>query len=378
MGLQNYTPYYSTDGVTWAALNNVQSMTISIGRQAQLDQYNASTASFTIRYPYGYSTPNTAMVSGTNIKFVNQTSGQTLWVGKINDVVVRYGIPYSGGVGNADYLDVTCEATFAVLGRMQGQGYSMAANTLSVQMSTASTQTGTTINWVAPGTSSPTGAATTINSTWGDWLNRTALTYNARLWDGVDVNTISVVSPFNPYVSSINFSDTTNNDANQVYDQIDFHSLADNFYTQVTVTPESFTAATATKTGATVPYRTYQVNTLSSSTAQATDQANYLLSNYQTAKFAIGSVSCLGEAQNFFRLDQIGFTGANNFSQSPGTQVSVAFRGTTYQCVIEGASFTATPAESRYTFYLSGADLNNYLILGNTVFGTLDYNKLGY
>jgi hypothetical protein len=39
---------------------------------------------------------------------------------------------------------------------------------------------------------------------------------------------------------------------------------------------------------------------------------------------------------------------------------------------------TATPESSRYTFYLSGADLNNYLILNSTVFGTLNNNKLGY
>jgi hypothetical protein len=41
-------------------------------------------------------------------------------------------------------------------------------------------------------------------------------------------------------------------------------------------------------------------------------------------------------------------------------------------------SVTATPANALYTYYVSGADLNAYLILDNTVFGTLDNNKLGY
>jgi hypothetical protein len=49
-----------------------------------------------------------------------------------------------------------------------------------------------------------------------------------------------------------------------------------------------------------------------------------------------------------------------------------------YYSIIEGVRVTATPESSRYTFYLSGADLNNYLILNDTVFGTLDNNKLGY
>jgi len=56
----------------------------------------------------------------------------------------------------------------------------------------------------------------------------------------------------------------------------------------------------------------------------------------------------------------------------------VTFRGTTFTCIIEGVSMQATPASSRYTYYLSGADLNAYLILNNAVFGKLDSNKLGY
>jgi hypothetical protein len=61
-----------------------------------------------------------------------------------------------------------------------------------------------------------------------------------------------------------------------------------------------------------------------------------------------------------------------------GARVSVTFRGTVYQSIIEGITVTADPNSSRYTYYLSGADLNNYLILNDSVFGRLDYNKLGY
>jgi hypothetical protein len=42
-------------------------------------------------------------------------------------------------------------------------------------------------------------------------------------------------------------------------------------------------------------------------------------------------------------------------------------------------SVTATPAGASYTYYVSGADLNAYLLLDNTSgFGTLDNNRLGY
>jgi hypothetical protein len=61
-----------------------------------------------------------------------------------------------------------------------------------------------------------------------------------------------------------------------------------------------------------------------------------------------------------------------------GAQVSVAFRGTTFQCIVEGVTISATPAGSRYTYFVSGDALNDYLLLDNAVFGRLDFNRLGY
>jgi hypothetical protein len=39
---------------------------------------------------------------------------------------------------------------------------------------------------------------------------------------------------------------------------------------------------------------------------------------------------------------------------------------------------SATPNSTRFTFYVSGQDLNAYLILDNTKLGKLDENRLGY
>jgi len=39
---------------------------------------------------------------------------------------------------------------------------------------------------------------------------------------------------------------------------------------------------------------------------------------------------------------------------------------------------SATPENAFFTYYVSGADLNAYLILNNATFGKLDENKLGY
>ena len=377
MPLQTYTVSYSLDGISgFTALTNLQGIQISLGRGAQLDQVKASTATFELRYPTGYASPVTALVSGTYIKIENTTgSAYTIWRGRISDVSARYGIPFVSGVGQADFLSVTCEGNFAAVGRMQGENYAMAAGGLSQQCLDAYNESGVEIQFITSG-GEPQMAATTVSSTWADWVARAALTVNARLWDSSTANGSWIVSPFFSNVSTVNFSDTENNATNQIYNQINFDSLSDNFYTQIQVDPESYGVATVTQAGASLPYRTYQVNTLNNSTSQATDYANYLLANYGTAQFAISSFTCMAEAQSSFQLDKIGYESL--MPQAPGTQVSVAFRGTTYQCIIEGVTMSATPAGASFTYFVSGADLNAYLILDNTVFGTLDYNKLGY
>jgi hypothetical protein len=362
-------------GATYATLttvaDNLQNVSLSYGRQAQLDQYNANTASVTLRYPNGYVSPNASWITGTWVRIsvrLKTTSGWVqLWVGRIANVMVEYGIPYVSSVGNADYVTLVCEGNFAAFGRVQGNGYAMTAKSLSAQIGSCITETGLNLGSQSGFGGSQQFPATTISSTWGDWVNRTVLTMNGRLIDSGDS-----VGVYNAYYKTSaffgNFSDTANDASNHCYEKIAFTSLADNYYTQVTVTPESYSAATVSSGSA--PYRTYAVNTLNNSTSQATDYANYLLSNYKTPALRIASITCNLNAQ----ITQIPAYGSDYVS----TQVSVAFRGTTYQCVIEGATFSGTPAEASVTFYFSSADLNNYLLLDNAVYGKLDSNKLGY
>jgi hypothetical protein len=349
-----------------------------IGVQAQLEQIRASTASITARYPTGYASPIAALRSGTLVVIRNTTipaSAYDLWEGKIADVTVEYGIPYAGGVGNADYVTITCEGFFGDLGRMNGGSYAMAADTIRNQTIAATAQTGVGIRWIA--NDGRLGGATTVSSTWGDWVARTCLSNNARMRDGAQMTTgnVNIDSPFQRLNCQYSFSDTpTGND--QKYNQINFDSLSDNYYTQVSVVTESFGTSTVLAAGATKPYRTYQVNTINASSSQATDFANYLSGNYKTPKFALTSLSATAEQQNTFQLDRmVSFFGVYMY---PGCTLNIKFRGTTYPCIIEGVSMSARPDSTRFTFYVSGADLNAYLILDDATFGKLDSNRLGY
>jgi hypothetical protein len=360
--------YGSTYGTISTVATNLQNVQLSFGRQKPLDQYNADTATVTMRYPNGYSSPVALFVTGTWVRISARLDPalafEQLWVGRIADVDVNYGIPYSGSVGNADYVNLVCEGYFANFGRLQGGGYAMPAGTITYQCAQALAQTGLDVSPLyASTTPFP---ATTVSSTWGDWINRVVLTLNGKLLD--NGTSVSITNAYYKYASTAAFSDTTNDLTNHCYDQLAFSSFADNWYTQVTVTPESYSAATVSSGSA--PYRTYAVNTLNNSTSQATDYANYLLSTYKTQSLRIFAVTCNLNAQ----IGNAPFFGQT----SPGGQVRVIFRGTTYQCVVEGGSYSATPGSATATFYLSAQDLNNYLTLNDAVYGTLDSNKLGY
>ena len=378
MGLQSYVVNYLT-GSGYVALTNIQSINLNIGVQAQLDQIKASNATVVIRYPTGFASPITQLKSGTDVTIQNNTvpaSPYDIWQGKISDVSVEYGMPYADGVGNADYATITMEGYFADLGRMNGGSYAMAAGTLASQMITATTQSGVSVAYISGG-ETRTGAATTVSSTWGDWVARTALSNNARLRDGAEMTTgkVNIISPFNVVPFDYAFSDAPTG-TNQKYDVINFDSLSDNYYNQVSVVTESFGTSTVLASGVFKPYRTYQVNTINASASQADDFANYLLNNYKTPKLTISSISATAEQQSTFKLDQM--VSIFSLYYYPSCSVNITFRGTTYPCVIEGVSMNATPASTRFTFYVSGADLNAYLILNNATFGKLDSNRLGY
>jgi hypothetical protein len=369
---QNYEVSFSTDNSSFTALDYVQNISMTNGRERQLNAYNASRASVTLRYPSGFASPITQIVSGTFIKIIDVGNTITMFNGIIDNVDVQYGIPFVGSIGNADFLTFTVEGAFALFGRMSGEDYVMPAGDLTTQLALCVDETDLTTTFT--GTDQTIGG-TTISGTWGEWLNKLMTTLNFRMHDSRNAKIVDLKSPFVFRTAAVNFSDTTNNATNQVYDQINFGSYADNFYTQVIIDPENFAASTV-ETGS-EPFRTLKINTFNASTGQATDYANYLLGNYDTQSFALLSISCLAEAQNNFKLNDLGLT-IDKFPTFPGVLVNVTFRGTVFNCVIEGVTMTATPESSRYTYHLSGADLNAYLILDNAVFGKLNENKLGY
>lgn len=378
--LWDFTVEYSTDDwVTPVEIGNVQNIDIRAGRQAQIDNFSSAGLTVTCRYPNGFVSPITALEPGVPIRVTALTTSGGFpfdaFYGYITDVSVKYGIPYAGSVGPADYLEISAETALARLARSSGNGYSMAAGAVTTQVATATTQSG-----VGVGTypfsyfGTRNAGAATVSGSWADWLNTMAFTFGGRIIDAADVYLTSFqpVTDLSTY-PSFYLSDTG---TGLPYDVANFDSLAQNYFTQVTVDPDGYAAQTVSTGSA--PYRNLTLNTVSPGTSEATDLANWYLNNYDDPSLA---VSQLHLNLNDARTNSINafFSGAAIPGAFPiGVQTKVLFRGQSYVCTIEGGALSASPEQASLTLYVSGADLNAYLVLDNPTFGTLDNNKLGF
>lgn len=365
---QVYTVEYSTNGTSWTALSNIESINAFIGRGSLVDQFEPSRATIVMRYPTGFSSPIAALVVGTRIRF-SRSGGQEMWRGKIRNVTATWGKPYRSGVGAADFLNIECEGALAEWGRAQGNDYTVAAANAYFQLADVAYQSGLPIGTTYDSTTSPAVGAAVVENTWANWLNQFAATLGSTIKDGsgqVGAYTKDFIGllPFS-------FSDVTNNSTTYVYDELVFDSLAADYYTQIQV--DINTGVTVTRSQGAAPYRTQRISTYSASTAQAQDLGDWLLGQFGTASFGISSVSILTSAQNSFAIDA-----SYQFYDWIGYRTQVTFRGTTSTMTILGVEFTADAFDSRYTFQVADSDLTPYFYLDSNTYGVLDQNKLNW
>lgn len=370
--------YY--DGSVWVEIPNLVDLTCTIGRRLITDSWSASNASFTFRYPTGFASPYTDLLVDVPIRFFtpnNQSSAG--WTGFIRDVTVAWGKPYKSGVGQADLLMVEAEGALARWGRVKGDGYTPTATVANGQLTEVTNHYG--LYWNGNLTDEPVKPVAAQSSVM-EWFQTFLNTTQGRPIDGTPIFLdpeeqpgVYVYSNATNLFTSVNFSDTTNNNTNNIYDVLNFDSLADNYLTQIVVTSPDYADQTA-QVGA-EPYRTFTVDTFANSAAQANDIAKYLLSASQGQVIAPSEVSAVSTGQANCRLDTL--NGDNVFyifARLPLYFVKITFRGTTYVARIEGATLTANPDQTRVTYYLSSAEANPWFILDSATNGVLDTNKL--
>jgi len=374
----DYVVQYWT-GSAWVDLDNLQSLSCTIGRKQITDSFSASNATFVFRYPTGFASPITGINIDVPIRFrtPNNLSGTATWTGYIKDAYVDWGKPFDDGIGEADFLTIVAEDAFALWGRVTGDGLVVSEDFANGTITYATLYYGLT--WGGNVTDEPVGDST-VTGSFLDWTQQVLNTIQARPLNGVAFTaTVPAQPPIafilrNDYIvqPTVSFSDTLNDATHRIYDQLSFDSLADNYYTQVLVKSPGLADQTAER--GSEPYRTFTVNTFSQSTSQMEDIANYVLTISQGQIIAPSSISAVTSGQHTQNLDTLG---EDLWILCVASIIEIAFRGETYFARIEGSTLTANPDQTRITYYLSPQEANAFFILDSSVSGVLDQNKLG-
>jgi hypothetical protein len=160
------------------------------------------------------------------------------------------------------------------------------------------------------------------------------------------------------------------------YNEIEFKSSSENYFTKCTIQPQGLT----NQTSGTGKFALVQ-QSLDYTTGQALNHAEYLLSQYSSQTSSPLSVTVSYGAQNSSAKSLFAASLLKNFIDSLavptgvstviGTEIEIKFRSETYDGLVEGYSVSATPTDTTVTFYFTPADQFNYFILNNATQGTL-------
>ena len=345
------------------AFSSVISFNSRQGRANKTDVYGASGASFTVRNPG--SIPVTAVMGALIFVKINTF---TIYAGYITNIEYEYGIKSS-----EDTATITLEGYLSFLGRGYLNGFTLTGGTTGAEaqrVGTALTGSAKTVSNQSTksltDTSSYTGAAQNIITTLVAMEQGRLLEGATQLYVlGRDVLTNPTLSP--NFLTNFKMTDVLPVSSGISYDSVKFASLDYNYFTQVTVAPASVATQFA-GTGS----RNYQISTYDPTTSQASNLALYTLGEFNTATSVPVSISTRNSLSwNFDPADMISYFPV-------GWMLPIAFRGTTYNTVIEGWSISGSVDDVRYTFFLSGQPQTNFLRLNDTVYGRLDFNKLGF
>jgi hypothetical protein len=363
------------------ALTDVElvSVNLDIGQKYILEPLGSSSMTFTGRYPAGFSSPNPDLVIGAVVALY-EDSTKNVWAGRITDVSVELGVPFASGTGPADFVTVSAEGVFGIAGRTDVTTTSAMIFVNAIGSDSLKLQTA----WANAGI--PIGAETTgqrvmvSNREWNG-LELFQTLWNTRYFSlreqyntvtGTNTGFITVKLTYLEFAANtVNFSDTTNNSTNQVFDQLMLDSLSETYYTAAEFTQNTTSSVGRHEVGS-APYVLYTGETITQTDEANQANAERLANVYSTAAFDIMSISCLSEAQASWNL----WLGNTNPYDVIGTRSNVTFRGTTTNVIIIGLTITATPESSRLTFHCAPTRFFQFLTLDDAALGKLDENRL--
>lgn len=387
----SYWQVYHVDSTSY--LNGVYEVSINQGRQQRIDPYPSGDCTLRFRGSLSWSTTpklnDYVLVEYVDNTYAGAFKASQAFAGYIRNVSYEYAI-----VSQADEIVIELDCALAWLGKEQLTSFVTSATDSITQAQAVIAEVG------FGSTNFGLGASDVIGQTYSgnafDLVNDLIITEMGFLFDywvrgsypAIGFPTFGLYPRnYKAYPEDLVYysggttpailSDTaSSNSTHLYYDQIRFKSRAENFYTKAVIDPQTLATQQATKGSA--PFNALELSTLDATTAQADDLAEYLVNMYSSrtafpteVTFAFGrQEGVAGKQGRFFELLLLG--------NLVGKRFQVIFRGSTYNVIAEGASIQGSLDDTKITVFFSSEAQNNFLILNDTVYGTLDTNRLGF
>lgn len=397
------------NGSTWTAIDNVQQLECMVGRRRLLDAWPTSTATMTIWYPEGWATPIPNLAIGSQIRFFapGRSATKPSWTGFVSNLRVDVGALWDSVAsdGKMDFLTIEAEGYMSRLGRLDVKSWDFILSGTFYDFTEVfdenlNTYIVTNLDRTSPwndGTydqiQRPSTFASKVDAlgqlqSWCQYMGH-------RLYDGIRrtwVNSVGTadqpatyigIPVEDPVLTSVRFSDTTNDSTSRKYDAVTFDSVFDLNYTDATITFRDAIETSRTETSATInidPSQVYFTEFPVASSSKATTYkavAERLLRTLQPPAVTINSISATSAGQNTQNLDTLGVTDLE-LGYLPAYAVEVQLRGQTFYCQIEGVQITANTSETRFTYYVTTTGQTARFTLNSAVAGRLDVNRLAY
>jgi hypothetical protein len=348
------------------------------GRQNYNDNYAGGSFNITIKN-------NTNQIvnfpRGTDVVIVLDT-GNTAFRGNVSNIDYN---DYPGGTGLST-ATITCIDQISKAGKWQLKDFTgyTASKTVTQAKQTNESFTGLKTPEVLELTGLGLSDASAVASYSGTILNRLNLLCQTEkgLLQARDAGIyFTARNNISTTAGSVSLTRSTVSTTTIAYENFKRTAVGDNFYNQVTVTPESVAEQQANNTTSQTAYGVsgYSLTTVDASTTQAAGLASWL-SNMQgdpaTLRYEVTFTDAGNNSTAFTDL----FLNLRTFND---VMVSLQWQAQgqslqTVNTIFEGMSYSGTPSETRITLYLSPSEYYQYFILNSTTFGILNTSRLGW
>ena len=308
-------------------------------------------------------------------------NGDYLQGGQVSEIVYD---DYSGQNQGLSTATITCLDSLAVSGKFQLQNFTFTQATTGNQ---AAQVLGTYGPEQIPqiqldATSLSTASASNYSGTYLNRLNLLANTEKGQIWQFGDWS-LRWKSRQNVSASSgKTFTRTSGGVSDITYIGFRRIALGEQFFNQVTVTPEGLTEQKVTNSSSVDLYGAsgFQMNSVDYNTTQSSGLASWLatmLANPTDYRYEVDISDITGNKENI--RDFLNIADIANYPTAtlkwlkPG-DVSE----TTVYVVCEGFSFNAVPGQTTYTVFFSPLANYQYFTLDSTTLGILDTSRLGW